>query len=368
MAAPEIAFDLTPLQNAHQYRGIGTYVRGLARRLAEQDEVPIEFWAWSGQSPISPPAPHTTLLLPRIPMPKYRGAWLFAQLAMRRRARTSKVRAVHLTDPEALTPLAGRKLLATVYDLIPLKQGLGSSRVVARTGYQNYMKSLVKADMLFAISEQTAGDLIEMLRIPGSRIKLARPGVDLPPSGGRAVKRAMPYFLFLGGPNPNKNLPVLLDAMLQCADLEQELRIGGHWLPKQVASLERQIESGDLKGRARFLGFVPSEELGDLMRDATAVVIPSLMEGYGLPVAEGLAAGALVIHSRLPVLQEISAGAALTFDPNSALDLAAALRRAATDKTLAKELRKKGLERATKLTWDAAVKTTLATYRSILDA
>ena len=368
MPQPEIAFDLTPLQNAHQYRGIGTYVRGLAKRLSEQTEIPIEFWAWSGGSSISPQAPHTALLLPRIPMPKYRGAWLFAQLAMRRRARTSKVRAIHLTDPEALTPLAGRKLLATVYDLIPLKQGLGSSRVLARTGYQNYMKSLAKADMLFAISEQTAGDLIEMLRIPGSRIKLARPGVDLPKPSGSAVKRAKPYFLFLGGPNPNKNLAVLLDAMVQCTDLDQEVRVGGHWLPKQVASLERQIESGGLKGRVRFVGFVPAEELAGLMRDATALVIPSLMEGFGLPVAEGLAAGALVIHSRLPVLQEISAGAALMFDPNSAADLAAALRRAATDTAVAKELRKKGMERAKKLTWNAAVETTLATYRSILDA
>ena len=368
MPQPEIAFDLTPLQNAHQYRGIGTYVRGLAKRLFEQTEIPIEFWAWSGGSSISPPAPHTALLLPRIPMPKYRGAWLFAQLAMRRRARTSKVRAIHLTDPEALTPLAGRKLLATVYDLIPLKQGLGSSRVLARTGYQSYMKSLVKADTLFAISEQTAADLIDMLRIPGSRIKLAPPGVDLPKPSGPAVKRTKTYFLFLGGPNPNKNLPVLLDAMAQCTDLDQEVRVGGHWLPKQVASLERQIESGGLKGRVLFVGFVPAEELAGQMRDATALVIPSLMEGFGLPVAEGLAAGALVIHSRLPVLEEISAGAALTFDPNSAADLAAALRRAATDTAVATELRTKGLERAEKLTWDAAVKTTLATYRSILDA
>src|SRR6202011_2330947 len=100
-------------------------------------------------------------------------------------------------------------------DLIPLKQGVRNSRVIARTGYNSYLKSLQRADVLFAISDQTAGDLVDMLRIPASRIKVARPGVDLPAASGRPVHRARPYFLYLGGPNPNKNLGLLLDAMAQ---------------------------------------------------------------------------------------------------------------------------------------------------------
>src|SRR5438270_4123031 len=79
LAAPEIAFDLTPLQNAHRYRGIGTYVRGLAQRLAAQTEIPIEFWSWEGAAPIDTPPPHTSLAIRRPPMPQYRGAWLFAR-------------------------------------------------------------------------------------------------------------------------------------------------------------------------------------------------------------------------------------------------------------------------------------------------
>ncbi len=366
--APQIAFDLTPLQNSHRYRGIGTYVRGLAQRLSGQTEVPIEFWGWAGDSAVNPGPPHRTVLLQRLPMPQYRGAWLFAQLAMRWRARLSRVRAVHITDPDALVPFAGRKLLTTVYDLIPLKQGLRRTRVIARAGYQSYVKSLGRADLLFAISRQTAGDLVERLHISESRIKVARPGVDLPPSTAREVRPTRAYFLFIGGPNPNKNLSLLLDAMAQTAELPEELRVAGHWLPSHVAALESQVASGGLRDRVRFIGFVPPGELADLMIDATAVVVPSLMEGFGLPVAEGLAAGAVVIHSRLPVLEETSAGAALTFDPNSAAELAACLRRVAGEPELATSLRARGLERARTLTWDEAVSVTIAAYRSVLEA
>src|SRR5689334_1218360 len=105
---------MTPLQNAHRFRGIGTYVRGLAGRLAAQSEVPIEFWGWGGEVPLMVRPPHSALWLSRPPMPEYRGAWLFAQLAMRRRARRSGAGAVHMTDPDALVQLAGRHVLATV--------------------------------------------------------------------------------------------------------------------------------------------------------------------------------------------------------------------------------------------------------------
>src|SRR6202521_4893497 len=81
-----VAFDVTPLQNAHRYRGIGTYVRGLASRLVAQTEIPIEFWGWTGDGQLEVPPPHRAVWLPKRPTPQYRGAWIFAQLALRQRA------------------------------------------------------------------------------------------------------------------------------------------------------------------------------------------------------------------------------------------------------------------------------------------
>ncbi len=366
MPAPAIAVDVTPLQNAHRYRGIGTYVRGLAQRLAAQSDVPIEFWGWTGQERFEAPPPHRVVDLSRFPMPEYRGAWLFAQLAMKRRAARSTVRAVHVTDPDALTPLGGRKLLATVYDLIPLKQALRGHGLITRAGYRTYLRALRQVDTLFAISDQTAADLVRMLDVPANQVLVARPGIDLPPSSGQKLNPARPYFLFLGGPNPNKNLSVVLDAMAICKELPEELRIAGHWLPKQVGALDIRLSAQGLRDRVRYVGFVPGSELAGLMQEATALIIASLYEGFGLPAGEGLAAGAFVVHSRIPVLEEVSAGAALTFDPESAEDLAACLRRAAGDSQLQKDLRLRGISRGKELTWDAAVETTLTAYRAAM--
>ena len=225
MAPPVIAFDVTPLQNAHRYRGIGTYVRGLASRLVAQTEISIEFWGWAGDGQLEVPPPHRAVWLPKRPTPQYRGAWIFAQLALRQRAGKSRIGVVHVTDPEAVVSLRGRKLLVTVNDLIPLKQPQQRRRVMANVGYWSYLNALRHVDTLFAISQQTAGDLVEMLHLSSSRILVARPGVDLPPSSGRHIKGGRPYFLYLGGPNPNKNLALILDAMALATDLNEEVRI-----------------------------------------------------------------------------------------------------------------------------------------------
>lgn len=367
LPSPAIAFDVTPLQNAHRHRGIGTYVLGLARRLSMQAEVPIEFWGWAGDDTFEVPPPHRNLLLKRFPTPQYRGAWIFAQFAMKRRSAISSVRAVHVTDPDALTTLRGRDVMATIYDLIPLQEGVSPRRPITWVGYSSYLHALRGVRTLFAISHQTAADLVNLIGVPPGRIVVVPPGVEQAPVQDQSTNDARPYFLFLGGPNPNKNLSVLLDAMATCPELPEELRIAGYWLPQQVAALEKQLQERGLHDRSRFVGFVPGAELPGLMRHATAVVVPSRLEGFGLPVAEGLAAGAAVVHSRIPVLEETSAGAALTFDPSSAGELARNLRTASGDPQLNGELRRRGLHRAKDLTWNAAVERTLAAYRAVIE-
>lgn len=334
-------------------------------RLAQQEEVPIEFWGWAGWESFEIRPPHRALWLPRFPMPEYRGSWLFARLAMRLRARRSAVSYVHITDPEGLTSLGDRKLLATVYDLIPLKQGIPRRRIVAWAGYQAYLRALRRVEVYFAISGQTAADLSGLLKVPASKVVVAAPGVEIPPPAVAGGGPERPYFLFVGGPDPNKNLAVLIDALALCRELPQELLVAGRWLPKQVAALEADLQARDLRPRVRHVGFVPDSELLGLVRNATAVVIPSRSEGFGLPVAEGLAAGAVVIHSRIPVLEQTSAGNALTFEPDSAQELAGCLRRTARDWELTDRLRKDGVQRAAALTWDAALERTLAAYGTL---
>lgn len=273
---------------------------------------------------------------------------------------------VHITDPDALVELPGRQLLATVYDLIPLKEGVDKRGPLARLGYKRYLRALPAANMLFAISQQTADDLVQELHVSKERIVIARPGIDIAPASESVAAPDRAYFVFVGGPNPNKNLEVVLEAMKLCPDLPEELLIIGHWLPRQLSALAGRLESDGLTQRVRHLGYVPDADLTRLMRDSTAVVVPSLMEGFGLAVGEGMAAGAAIIHSRLAVLEETSGGTALTFDPQSPAELADRLRTVSRDPTVRDHSRRLGLLRASELTWDSAVENTLATYRAFL--
>ena len=325
--------------------------------------MPIELWGWSDDPPLQPRAPHRAVWLPRAGIPRTRFPSLL-RLAMFARAEGSRAAAVHITDPNALVVPPKRRVLATVYDLIPLHQGAaGETR-----GYRRYLRKLQSANTLFAISQATADDLVTTLRVPADRVVVARPGVDIPPAAASSAADARgKYFLYVGSPDPHKNVKVLLEAMRLRPQLAEKLVITGNWPEPLVSALRSQVEADPLlRGRVDHLGFVTHDLLLSLFRSSTAVVMPSLFEGFGLPVAEAMAAGAAVVHSRLPVLEEVSAGCALTFAPDSAEELAVCLTRISTDDALRADLRARGRARAESLTWVDALARTLDVYRVAL--
>ncbi len=343
-------------------RGIGTYVRGMADALRRQHEVPIEFWGWSDDRPFEPEPPHRAWWLPRGPVPRTKYPTLL-QGAMRLRIRLTAAGAVHITDPNALVASAARPVLTTVYDLIPMHEAASAGN----PAYVRYLERLKASRVLFAISQATADDVLESLGVDRTRIRLARPGVVLPDLDAAIAPSRGPFFLYVGSPDHHKNLDTLIRAMSMCSALPERLVLSGSWPPDRLGDLLARVGADQgLRSRVEHLGFVERPHLLGLMRACTAVVVPSLVEGFGLPVAEAMAAGAAVAHSKLPVLEEVSAGCALTFDPKSAGELADCLRRLSADNDLRQKLRDCGRRRAETLTWDAALQTTLAAYRETL--
>jgi alpha-1,3-rhamnosyl/mannosyltransferase len=104
----------------------------------------------------------------------------------------------------------------------------------------------------------------------------------------------------------------------------------------------------------RYLGYVPEAQLVGLTAGAVALVYPSLYEGFGIPVAQALAAGCPVITSNLSSLPELASGSALLVDPRSAGEIAAAIRRVGESETLRSELSALGRARASVFTWPRA--------------
>ncbi len=279
------------------------------------------------------------------------------------RSAVSSVGAVHITDPNALVAPTRHCMMTTVYDLIPLHQG----RSAEPPGYRRYLKRLQSAGTIFAISQATAQDVVASLSVPQGRVVVARPGVEIPPRDETQPRTRGKYFLYIGSPDPHKNLATLLDAIKVVPQLEERLLITGNWPEPAVSALRSRVESDPLlRGRVEHLGYVTRQEQLSLFRSATAVVMPSLIEGFGLPVAEAMAAGAAVIHSRLPVLEEVSAGCALTFDPTSVEELARCMVKVSTDAVMRKDLIARGRTRAKSLTWADATNRTLDVYRRAL--
>jgi glycosyltransferase involved in cell wall biosynthesis len=115
-------------------------------------------------------------------------------------------------------------------------------------------------------------------------------------------------------------------------------------------------------------GFVDEPVLEGLYATATTLVLPSLSEGFGLPILEAMQRGLPVACSDAAALPEVAGGAALLFDPRDAGSIRAALERVLHDDELRARLRAAGRTRAAQLTWDRTARATLAAYRRALGA
>ena len=129
-----------------------------------------------------------------------------------------------------------------------------------------------------------------------------------------------PYLLFLSNIEPKKGLDTLLDAYAKTADrLDADLVIVGRAAWKSADTI-RRLRDWRGPGRLRWLHYVPDDRLPALYQHAHAFVMPSLVEGFGLPILEAMAAGTPVIHSDHPALME---AAGLTDEVKSAVESAA---------------------------------------------
>jgi glycosyltransferase involved in cell wall biosynthesis len=171
------------------------------------------------------------------------------------------------------------------------------------------------------------------------------------------------YVLSVSTLEPRKNLVRLLDAFARLDQRDVTLVVVGPdgWGESLAAPAEA------LRHRLRLTGFVPRAHLAPLYRGASVVCYPSLWEGYGLPVAEALGAGAPVVTSAGTAMEELVAGGAgLTVDPTDTDAIAAVLARVLDDDDLADELRAAGRARAAETTWAHTAELTVAAYEEAL--
>jgi glycosyltransferase involved in cell wall biosynthesis len=215
-------------------------------------------------------------------------------------------------------------------------------------------RAATRADLVLTLSENARGDLERIMGVPRSKIHvtyLGGPPLDPEPSSTEE------YFLFVGGTEKRKNLAAVLEAFKSIEGYE--LRVVGANTASPVHDARRD-QSG-----VRWLGHVGEQELVELYRHATALVFPSLYEGFGLPVLEAMARRTPVIASNRSSIPEVARDAAILVDPEDIQALGDAMRRVAADPTLRAQMTKRGAEVVSSFSWDETARATVAAYEEV---
>lgn len=274
---------------------------------------------------------------------------------------------------------AGLRFCATVYDLIPLEHPqpyLDDVRQRAR--YLGRLEVLRAADALLTISPATSRSLVRNLGVDPQRIHMVGAGTSrrFAPAASSEDARAQArarvpgleaaFVVYPAGSDGRKNVEALVRAFAVLPEAlrrTRQLVIVGH-LPEPTANHFRHLAAtGGIGDRVLFSGQVSEETMLLLYQATELLCFPSLIEGYGLPVAEALACGAVAIVSDVDPLRDLVAPEA-RFDPSDPAAIGAAIERALTSEEFRDASRQHGS--AARTTWAEVADRTVAAYQAVL--
>ena len=319
-----IVVDVTPL--SHPTTGVGNYIRGSLRGLAEAAEGKHEIVAFASVSMRSRDRLEAALAGIRaerrlVTLPPSAHLWrtLWSRSgrpAVERLA--GELDVFHFSD--WMYPRQRGGLRSTmIHDLVPLRFPEWVHPRTRRQNVAKYRHAAKTCDVIVVNSEYTASDVAERLGFPRGRIVVAYPGVDerFTPDGATDSDEV----LMLAPGDPRKNHANLARAV----ELVPELRLVA---PEEVSD----------------------DNLPALYRRAAVFAYPSFFEGFGMPILEAMASGTPVVASAHPSLDEAAGDAAVRVDPESPQAIAEGIRRALGER---ESLIAKGLEHARRFTWRA---------------
>lgn len=269
--------------------------------------------------------------------------------------------------------------VVTVYDLSFIQHPERFTR--SRRWYLTHQtrRTCQQARRIITISESSKQDVAHHFNVPLDKIDVAYPGVEarFRPFVAAEVaefrqREGLPdrYILHVGTLQPRKNIPMLLEAFASLPDKEIALvLVGGKgWLYKEIFS---QVEALHLEQRVHFIGYVADEELPMWYSAADLLVLPSVYEGFGLPIVEAMACGTAVVTANVSSMPEAAGDAALLFNPTAEWGAAELAERIATvldNPAQAATMRERGFVQARKFSWAQAGEATAEAYKKALAA
>ncbi|HEX7042535.1 MAG TPA: glycosyltransferase family 1 protein [Patescibacteria group bacterium] len=348
----QVAIDISPLESGHSVRGVGFYLRNLKAALEKGfSNISFTFFTQTKNIP-------------------------------------NKADLVHFPyfDPFFLTlPWLGsnKKTIVTVHDLTPLI--FPESFPIGIKGKIKWMIQrylLKKVDAIITDSNSSKKDIIKILNFPEEKIFVAYLAAAhhfrvLGKEGLKKIKEKydLPdnFLLYVGDVTPNKNLPRLIKAVL-CTNVplvmvgkalvNENIDLSNPW----NKDLKEVLELAKGKDQIRRLGFVEDEELVGLYNLANAFIMPSLYEGFGLPLLEAMACGCPVITTNNGSIPEVVGDGAYIVDGESINDIEKGIREVIGNKSLAKKLSEKGLIMSKNFSWENTAKETVDVYTKVVSS
>jgi glycosyltransferase involved in cell wall biosynthesis len=276
-----------------------------------------------------------------------------------------------------LPPTVLARRVVTIHDLAYLLYPEFAQPGITAFLSSEVPRALRAANHIIAVSQATAGDLVQRLAISPDRISVIYPGVDslfTHPADASSLQEtrrlyqlAQPFILAVGTIEPRKNYEALIRAFAEASrrsDGPRLLVFAGRrgWHCDSILNAGIRFQAAD---KIRFLGYVPDDRLAALYQAATALAMPSHYEGFGVPLVEAMASGTPVIASTGGSLPEIAGDAALLIAPEDVDGLKDALLRVSSDAGLRDQLIARGRVRAQLFTWEAAARAHLRIYHEI---
>lgn len=376
-----IGLDGRALSNINRNRGIGKYSANLIAKLIELG-TDFRFVVFGyGDSPdpgllsAGPPDNVDWVEIPRVESLPVVSVFIDHALFAKAVAKAD-LSLFHGIDHN-MTPLLSRPSIITVHDLILLiLRGpyLGPNSWLWMKSHQMAAR---KAAAIISVSESTRNDVMRLWKIPGGRIRTIYEGVDKvfspeagPGDSGTLQKKYginTPYFLYIGGFDPRKNIGNMLlgfKKFLISGGCDHKFLLCGD--PKGFEDyLNNEIEQYGLQNNVIKPGFIPDEDLPVIYRNSTALVFMSLYEGFGLPLLESMACGTPVLTAANSSITEIAHDCAFFADPLDPGEIAQGLAALQSDDDLRRRLTVAGLERASGFSWDRTAGEVLDLYSRV---
>jgi len=237
-----------------------------------------------------------------------------------------------------------------------------------------------RVQRVIAVSETTAKDVVHFMRVPAANVTAVPNGIDhqlfQPPAAAAVAafrqrnQLQQPFFLYVARlEHPAKNHLRLIrafEAVASSGGFSGQLVLpGAPWHGSEV--IARAVAASPFRGRIRLTGFVDNAELPLWYAAAEALVFPSLMEGFGLPLLEAQACGTRIACADATSLPEVAGPAGMLFDGRDESSIAAAMTRLATmDATERRRLEQAGTAWAARFTWSAHAAAAARIYRTTL--